>query len=179
MHEEWRDIAGYEGLYQVSNLGRVKSLDRYVPHKTFGKKFCKGCLMATHTNNAGYATVNLCKGNQYKSIDVHRLVAEAFIPNPNNLEVVNHKDENKKNNLVENLEWCTETYNNSYGTCRKRGSAKLKKIVLQCLAGVVVKEWESATDAELAIVGRSTGAISRCIRGKSKTAYGYEWKFKN
>lgn len=177
MQEVWKDIAGYEGLYQVSNLGNVKSLDRYVPHKTFGKKFCKGHTMATHINNAGYVTVNLCRGNSYKSHDIHRLVAIAFIPTPNIVGMeVNHKDEDKRNNRAGNLEWVTKSVNNLYGTKVERQAAKIKRAVIQCdLNGVPLKEWESATDAEKALSGKFTGAISHCINGKTKTAYGYTW----
>ena len=181
MQEVWKDIAGYEGLYRVSNLGNVKSLDRYVPHKTFGKKFCKGHTMATHINNAGYVTVNLCKGNRYKSHDIHRLVAIAFIPVPNIAGMeVNHKDEDKRNNRADNLEWITKVANNLYGTKRERQAVKIKKAVIQLdLNGVQLKEWESATDAEKALSGKFTGAISRCIAGKSKSSYGYIWTYKD
>lgn len=114
MNEEiWKDIPGYEGYYQVSNLGRVKSLPR-------GKQWP---YRQTHNNirkikktNRGYFSVNLCTNNEAKWFMVHRLVAMAFIPNPNNLPCVNHKDENKTNNRVENLEWCTYKYNANYGT---------------------------------------------------------------
>lgn len=179
MKEVWKDIVGYEGLYQVSSSGTVRSLDRYVPHKTFGKKFCEGCMMAAHINNAGYMTVNLCKHNKYKSFDIHRLVALAFIPNPDNLPQVNHKDENKHNNCVDNLEWCTNQENNLYGTKVERQVKKIKKPVLQYDCEMnFIKEWESPTDAEEFFSGKHTGAISRCINGKSKTSYGYKWKYK-
>lgn len=180
MKEVWKDIQGYEGLYQVSNSGNVRSLDRYVPHKTLGKKFCKGHMMSTHINNAGYITVNLCKGNKYKSFDIHRLVAIAFLKRDDfsNLEV-NHKDENKQNNHVENLEWLTKTQNNKYGTKIERQQKKIKIPVLQYdLDGKFIKEWESATDAEIAISNKTTGAISHCIKKYTKTAYGYIWRYK-
>ena len=103
--EEWKDIIGYEGLYQVSNLGRVRR---------------SGKILKGGYNNKGYHTINLCKKGISKSFFVHRLVAIAFIPNPNNLPIVNHKDENPKNNCIENLEWCTYKYNANYGTARER-----------------------------------------------------------
>lgn len=180
MNEEWRDIQGYEGLYQVSNLGRVRSLDRYVPHKTLGKKFCRGCIMATHINNAGYITVNLCKNNKYKSFDVHRLVATAFIviDDINKVEV-NHLDENKRNNHVYNLEWITKSGNNRYGTKTERAKRHLNVPILQYDSkGNFISEWNSATEAEKKISGKATGAISHCIKGKTKTAYGYIWRYK-
>ena len=100
MNEEWRDIEGYEGLYQVSNLGRVKSLNY---------RGCKGniSILKPRLTKKGYETINLCKDGKVKNVRIHRLVAQSFISNPNNLPVVNHKDENKLNNNVDNLEWCT------------------------------------------------------------------------
>lgn len=180
MNEVWKDVQGYEGLYQVSNLGRVKSLDRYVPHKRMGRKFCKGGLMATHINNSGYVTVNLCKHNKYTSYDIHRLVAMAFLEVDDiSCVEVNHKDENKKNNCADNLEWVTKSQNNKWGTKCERQSVKIKRTVIQCdLSGVPLKEWESATDAEKALNGKFTGAISHCIKGRLKTAYGFVWKYK-
>lgn len=179
MKEAWKDIAGYEGLYQVSNLGRVRSLDRYVPHKLFGKKFCKGCMMSTHINNAGYITVNLCKRNKYTSYDIHRLVASAFLENSERLPEVNHVDENKRNNRIDNLEWVTKQQNEWHGTKRIRQAEKIKKVVMQyTVDGTLIKEWESPTDAELRISGKTTGAISHCAKGKTNAAYGYIWRYK-
>lgn len=121
MTEIWKDIAGYEGLYQVSNLGSVKSIDR----KVFGKEhlfvqFKKGKIKKAHLSGKGYLKVVLYKENKPKRCYVHRLVAETFLNNPNNLPQVNHKDENKLNNNVSNLEWCTNKYNCNYGTKNER-----------------------------------------------------------
>jgi hypothetical protein len=99
MEEKWKDIKGYEGLYQVSNLGNVKSLN----YRSAGKEH----LISPGTDRGGYNILVLCKGKKAKSFKVHRLVANAFIPNPKNKEQVNHKDGNKQNNKVDNLEWCT------------------------------------------------------------------------
>ena len=113
--EIWKDIRGYEGKYQVSNIGNVRSLNyRGVKGKVKRLK--------TECNNCGYILVFLYKECKPKGYSVHRLVAEAFIPNPNNLPQVNHKDENKANNCVWNLEWCTREYNRNYGTCPQRVS---------------------------------------------------------
>ena len=117
MEEEWRDIEGYEGLYQVSNLGRVKSLRNN--HGQFREKILK-----PGKNKLGYLQVNLYKEGKIKRCLVHRLVAETFIPNVNNYTQVNHKDENKTNNCVSNLEWCNRKYNMNYGTRSKRASEK-------------------------------------------------------
>ena len=108
MKEIWEDIKAYKGKYQISSLGRVKMLD-YVASD--GRKI-KGRIRKLQKNNSGYIIVNII-GKTYL---VHRLVAEAFIPNPNNYPQINHKDENKQNNRIDNLEWCTNKYNNNYGT---------------------------------------------------------------
>lgn len=108
--EVWRNINGYEGLYQVSTLGRVKSLDRKIKHIKNGKDYFtiqKGKLKALRPGDDGYLDVGLYKNNKAKFYSVHRLVAETFIPNPKNKPTVNHKDGNKQNNRVSNLEWAT------------------------------------------------------------------------
>ena len=105
--EIWKDIPGYEGLYQVSNFGRVKSLR-------------KAIIMSIRINKKGYSTIGLSKNGVFNRKSIHRLVAEAFIPNPDNLPQVNHKDEVKTNNCVENLEWCDNYYNLMYGTGNDR-----------------------------------------------------------
>lgn len=106
MKEIWKDIPNYEGYYQVSNLGKVMSLRSYGGNS---RRIMKPC-----GNGTGYLKVMLCKNSQQKQYLVHRLVAMAFIPNPNNYDFVNHKDENKMNNCVDNLEWCTKSYNSIY-----------------------------------------------------------------
>ena len=112
--EEWRDITGYEGLYQVSNLGRVRSLDRYVNSGYNTKRFSKGKILSFLLQKNGYAKVMLSKENTVKNADLHRLVAETFIANPNNKTTVNHKDGNKENNKIDNLEWATQKENNNH-----------------------------------------------------------------
>lgn len=110
MKEIWKDIEGYEGLYQISNTGKVKSLKR--KYKT---KKCDEIIKSPSLASRGYFRLPLCKEGKVKYFYIHRLVAQAFIPNPENLPQVNHKDENKLNNNVTNLEWCTHTYNMNYG----------------------------------------------------------------
>lgn len=104
--EIWKPVVGYEGLYEVSNFGRVKSLNCY--------NYKEPRIMKLGKRQDGYLSVGLSKNNTQKTRIVHRLVAEAFIPNPNNLEMVNHRDEDRTNNHVENLEWCTRAYNQVY-----------------------------------------------------------------
>ena len=121
MSEVWKDVVGYEGYYQVSNLGRIKSLNRYVKAKNNSKKLMKSKVLKPVKNDRGYLMVVLSKNAKKRKIFVHRLVAEAFIPNPSNYPQVNHiKEMEKDNNNVINLEWCTCSYNCKYGTRGKR-----------------------------------------------------------
>lgn len=115
--EIWRPIEGYEGLYEVSSYGRVRSLDRYDRMNHFRK----GRIMKQSYNGNGYLTVDLCLNGKVKKYLGHRLVAQVFIKNPCNLPQINHIDEDKSNNRVENLEWCDAKYNTNYGTARIRG----------------------------------------------------------
>lgn len=123
--EEWRDIKNYEGKYQVSNLGRVRSLDRFV-NSINGKRKVKGQIMS-FTTRSGYNVLVLRKNNMRKSKQVHRLVAEAFIPNINNKPFVNHKDFNRKNNNVDNLEWVTQKENVHWSICNMKNKNKIFK----------------------------------------------------
>ena len=114
MSEEWRPVVGYEGLYEVSSYGRVRSLDR------FYYRLHKGKVLSPTKDRYGYLTVTLNCNGKSKTIKIHRLVAQAFIENPDNLPQVNHKDEVKSNNCVDNLEWCSAKYNNNFGTRQER-----------------------------------------------------------
>lgn len=176
MEEIWKDIQGYEGLYQVSNLGRVKSLN----YNRSGKER----ILKYGTNTQGYLNVCLCVNKQRKMFAVHRLVAETFIANINNLPQVNHIDENKHNNCVSNLEWCTSKYNNNYGTCAQRAlltriirnsKTAPKKIDQYSLDGKFIKTWNSGT--ELVKCGFHNGNICSCCNGLLKTSKGYIWKY--
>ena len=117
MEEVFKAIEGYEGLYEVSNLGRVRSLDSY---DRLGRLHKKGKILKPAIIKDGYLQVHLSKEGKKKTFMVHRLVAQAFIPNPEGLPIINHKDENPKNNRVENIEWCDYKYNSIYGTCKER-----------------------------------------------------------
>ena len=128
--EEWRDIKEYEGLYQVSNLGRFKSLPRYTRNGS-----CKQeKILKLAFDKDGYMLINLHKDGKRKSYRAHRLVAMHFLENPNNLPDINHKDENPSNNNVNNLEWCDKTYNNNYGTRNTRISNANKD---RCITPVI------------------------------------------
>lgn len=181
--EEWRPIEGFEGLYEVSNLGNVKSVERYVFHLRYGKKFIKEKIRKPIDSGIGYLQVVLFKNGKRKNHLVHRLVAEAFISNPNNLPQVNHKDEDKTNNNVNNLEWCTSKYNNNYGTAKARISEKhinhpsMSKVVFQyTLNGKLIAEFPSTHEAERR-TGVNRGNICSCCRGNYKSAGGYKWKY--
>lgn len=120
MKEMWRPIKGYEGLYEISNQGRVKSLTRYCMSFGYRKTLLKEKIMKPSRSPSGYFQVGLSKNGKRRHFFIHRLVATTFISNPNNYLCINHKDEVKTNNCVNNLEWCTTKYNNNYGTARKR-----------------------------------------------------------
>ena len=185
MEERWKDVQGYETLYMVSTGGRIKSL-------------ITGKMLKPKKDKLGYCRVVLYKNKKSKRYLVHRLVAQAFIDNPNVFPIINHKDENPGNNNVENLEWCTYSYNTSYGTARIRSvmntdykkrtqntdyparDEKLKKPVLMMKDGKVVKEFDSIKSATKELGGKNAHGsnITYVCKGKRKRAYGYQWKYK-
>lgn len=167
MVEEWNAIEGYEGLYEVSNRGQIRSLKRNTS---------KGKVLKPH--NAGkYLQVCLCKNGKTAYKSIHRLVAKAFAPNVNNFPEVNHKDENKFNNSATNLEWCTQIENLAYGTRLERiGHAKSKAVRAFNEAGVLIAEYKSIKEAAEQN-GLASINISRCCRGIYKQSRGYIWQF--
>lgn len=170
MTEIWKDIKNYEGLYQVSNLGRIRSFYNYKRN---------GNNILTPQIKRGYYQVGLRKDKKRKWYQLHRLIATAFIPNPKNLPQVNHKDENKTNNSIDNLEWCTVSYNNCYGTRLKRVKEKTSRAVLQYdLKGNFIKEYNSLSEASVCCNIKSPGNITECCKGKYKQAGGFIWKYK-
>ena len=170
--EVWLDIDGYDGDYQISNYGRVKS------KKNNNEKILKYAI-----DGRGYSFVVLCKNGETKLFRIHRLVGEYFIPNPNNYLCINHKDENKTNNEVSNLEWCTHKYNANYGTKTQRlkkslhESTKNKKCVTQYdLQGNLVALYNGIREAGR-VTNTESSSISEVCQGKKITANGYIWRY--
>lgn len=164
--EIWKDIEGYEGIYMISSKGRVKSL-----------KFGKEKILKSGKDSCGYLFVYLYKNGKVKSFKVHRLVAQAFLDNPNNLPEVNHKDEDKTNNKVENIEYCDRSYNLNYGSRNERTAKALSIPILQfSKTDEFIRRWNGIREAsrELEIKHSS---ISSCCKGKLKSAYGYKWGY--
>ena len=182
MKEIWKDIKDYEGLYQVSNWGRVKSLRRLITNQ-YNSFYIEEKILKIWKNNNGYGLVTLSKNGTHKKFQVHRLVALHFLPNHSNLPEVNHKDENKTNNSVDNLEWCDRLYNVRCGTGIERqkkkqlNDIKKSKSVLQYdLEGNFIKEWKSTMDCGRN--GYNHGHIADCCRGERKTHKGFIWRYK-
>ena len=161
--EIWKDVAGYEGLYQVSDKGRIYSVERIDSrgHRRRGR------VLKPVNNGHGYLQVGLCKGGTRKRKLMHRLVADAFIPNPKGFLEINHKDENKLNNRVENLEWCTREHNINYGTRTEKTSKKVRAVEIK--TGEVVT-FNSTREAGRK--GYNQGNVSMACRGTHKTRTG-------
>ena len=173
MKEIWKDIPNYEGFYQVSNLGHIKSF-----HKHNGKT---GHFLVPNIIGHGYESVMLYKktvaGKERHKFLVHRLVAQAFLPNPDNLPQINHIDEDKRNNAVTNLEWCTNIYNRNYGTVNARIKiARSKPVVQYSLQGIPIAKYCSS-DMAAQLLGYPNGANIRISCHKNVVAYGYLWKY--
>ena len=159
--EVWKDIEGYEDLYQVSNLGRVKRLNT-------------GRILKGRKNTNGYLQVILCKNGKTKHYYIHRLVAQVFIPNQENKPQVNHIDENKENNHAENLEWVTSKENNNHGT-RTLRVGKTRSIPIICIETGI--EYYGARECARQM-GLNDGNITSVLKGKRKTCGGYTFKYK-
>ncbi len=167
MKEIWKKvpIEGFEELYLISSRGRLKNVKR-------------GKIHAVCLDSDGYPHYLLCNNGTRKAITAHRLVALAFLENPSNLPCVNHKDEDKTNNSVDNLEWCTVKYNNNYGTKLERAAEKTSKPIAQIFRGKVVATYRSAKEAERQ-TGINYSKIRMCCRGERKSTGGYKWKHIN
>ena len=177
MKEIWKDILEYEGLYQVSNLGRIKSLANKSNHK-------KEIIMRQHLNHKGYCVLSLCKNYKRQSKSVHRIVAQAFIPNSNNLPQVNHIDGNKTNNNVNNLEWCNNSYNQLHANKLGLNKHRLESVKEVCnkpvaqldMNGIELNRFNSLREASNK-TGFSYKSMSLCTLGKIKSCGGYVWKY--
>lgn len=196
-NEIWKDIEDYEGYYQISNYGRLRSLDRIVIHSNGKVRKYKGTVIKLANDKNGYRFTHLYKNGKPKQVRIHRLVATYFIPNPDNLPIVNHKDENPKNNYVDNLEWCDYKYNTNYGTAPQRRMATrrskplserfLKSLQIKALNhkkkigmykdGILIKTFESAADANREYKNLNYVSLSAACNGRLKTYRGYEWRF--
>ena len=180
LFEEWRPVAGYEDIYEVSNYGRVRSLDRVIMRCDGKKMPLKGTFLKPIPERNGYLRVDLSRAENGKITSkrhyIHRLVAIAFIPNPLGLPEINHKDEDKTNNHVENLEWCDRSFNCSYGAWVEKHIGQRRKKVVSILDDTVVKEYASINDAARD-VDANCGSIMRVLRGERKHCRGYEWRY--
>ena len=176
-NEEWRDVAGYEGLYQVSSEGRVKSLERTFIDKIGRERYVKECFLKPGSDRGGYLRVGLCDGGKRKTLKVHRLVCEAFHENPDNKPQVNHINEIKTDNRACNLEWATARENSNFGTRTERlGKAQSKPVGQYTLDGDLVKAWQSVNEVQRQ-TGFGCGNICNVANGKRKTAHGFIWKY--
>lgn len=182
--EQWLPISGYEGYYEISNTGKVRSLTRTIIRKNGHPQTIKGKEKILSLDpTTGYYKVILCKEGKGQTCYVHRLVAMNFIPNPNNLPCVNHKDENKTNNNIDNLEWCTPKENINWGTAQERHSQTRSTPILMCDKNThkPIKEFLNARIAgeELNLSSTSYLNIYKVLYGQRKSAYGYWWTYKN
>lgn len=189
MKEVWEKVVGYDGYYLVSNLGQVRSVDRLVNSKNHSKQLRIGQMCKQRIDRCGYLRVGLRMRGTIKNLLVHRLVAEAFIPNPENRPQVNHKNGVKTDNCVKNLEWVTASENTKHKYIALGYKSNMKgkfgkdnptsKIVLQIKDGVVVAEFYGTMEAQRK-TGIKSPQICQCCSGYkgAKTAGGYEWKYK-
>lgn len=182
--EIWKDIEGFEDSYQISNYGRVKSKERVIP------RIVRERILKPSLCNGGYLTVPIGEAKRKKTISIHREMAKAFIPIPDELKnipieklVINHKDENKTNNCLANLEWCTTKYNNAYGTARERmiqtqreNSPKKKPILQLSKNNEIIKKYSSIQEAARETNSHSSN-IADVLKGRRKTAKGFIWQY--
>lgn len=181
--EVWKDIKGYEGLYQVSNKGRIKGMDRTVSCHSKFKKSWKGKIKVPYKNKNGYLLVRLHKKGGARAYSVHRLVAMAFIPNPKNYPQTNHISGVKTDNCVKNLEWCTMSYNHkhAYSIGLKKITEEHKRInrekngktILCVETGIIYPSIKYAASK----IGVNASGISRALAGINKTSGGFRWKY--
>lgn len=178
--EIWKDVVGYEGFYQVSNLGRIRSLPNLDAKQKFNyREYYK--ILTPFLEKSGYLRVQLTRGNR-KRVLLHRLVAEAFVPNPNNYPIVNHKDENTTNNRADNLEFCTVKYNSSYGTANERRYNSYKEkhgrpVNMYDLNGNFIKRYDCLRSVSKD--GFYPSNVRFCCEGIYHKSGGFKWKYAN
>lgn len=188
-NDVWKDVVGYEGHYKVSSLGRVMSCDKVITRKDGVTTKKNGVIKKPQITNKGYYKMFLYKNGNYEQLLVHRIVAEAFLENPNNYPCVNHKDENPKNNSLKidadgnvvysNLEWCTYKYNSNYGTSLSRIAEKISIPVDKLnLKGEYVCTYKSAKEASNNKPSLQV-SITACCKGKIASAGGFKWRYAN
>lgn len=180
LNEQFKDIKGYEGLYQVSNYGRIKSLPKIVNTKlkNVSSRKTKEKILKCNLTRDNYLSVNLVKNKKNKTIRVHQLVCNTFIENEENYKCINHKDSNPRNNKIDNLEWCTQSYNIKYAY--KKGNAKPTRT--RCVVQMdknykIMNVFNSINDACRHIGKKGHQNIIKCCQNKIPTAYGYRWKY--
>lgn len=188
MEEVWKDIYyynpttdeyyDYRGLYQVSNLGRVKSLERFIQRKNGRVIHIKERILVPYKSRKGYLFVNLKNKGKNKIVPVHRIVGHMFIDNPHNYKEINHKSEVKTENSVENLEWCDTKYNINYGEGRLRGGLRRRKPIIEIdCQGNIINEYDSQTSAA-ALLKLSRSFISNVLHGRGRLKNNHRFIFK-
>lgn len=179
--EIWKGIPGYEELYEVSNMGRIKAKAKTRRAGIKSYRFIPEKIISPIIQHSGYAHVGLWKDQQCKQLRLHRLVAESFCINddPNNKTQVNHLNEDKLDNRAENLEWVTPKQNTNYGSCiQKRIYGRERAVECLSFSGEIIKYFRSQAEANAWCgVQRNDGHIARCCKNKQKTAYGYRWRY--
>lgn len=180
--EVWKPVVGYENYYEISNYGRLRSFSRHTIDSRGRKSFHYGKIIKAAVSRCGYATFRISVECKLICVTLHRLVAEAFIPNPKNLPFVNHLDENKLNNHVSNLEWITNVDNINYRDTQKRHSDSLRR-VLRGRTYIVVQYDKNGKELrtfrgkrEILDAGFSYDGVVHCCNGKTRTHKGYVWK---